>query len=305
MSSPTDTPGAPRLLPFGRLAPREGARDWPEGQTPAHAAGRRPGVMRPNRRAGLGHTPQAVAALVIREMSTTYGRSPLGYLWAILEPVAGVMLLTFIFSLTFFSPPIGTNFALFYASGLLPFFTYSDITTKIAQSLRFSKALLSYPRVTFLDAIIGRLLLNAMTQAMVTFVLFALIIKVYALDVILDIPTMVVSFAMAVSLATGIGMVNCYLFTFYPSWQFAWAVVNRPLVIVSCVLFVYDTVPEPYRDWLWWNPLVHVVGEMRKGVYPTYDGAYVSPAYVFGVSGLLALAGLLLLRRYHRDIANA
>lgn len=306
MPSSTDAPLAPALLPIRSTSGRQnGAQKWPEGQTPAHAARHQPQVLRPQRKPGLGYTPRAVTALLIREMSTTYGRSPIGFAWAILQPVAGIMLLTFIFSLGFRFPPIGTSFALFYASGVLPFFTYLDLNSKIAQSLRFSKALLFYPRVTFLDAIIGRLLLNTLVQAMVSIVIFLLIIQVYRVDLILDIPAMAFSFAMAVCLALGIGLVNCYLFTFYPAWQFAWAVVNRPLMIISCVLFVYDTVPEPYRGWLWWNPLIHVVGQMRKGVYPTYDGAYVSPAYVFGISGVLAAVGLMLLRRYHRDIANA
>ena len=39
---------------------------------------------------------RAIAALVLREMSTTNGRSPGGYLWAILEPAAGIALLTIV-----------------------------------------------------------------------------------------------------------------------------------------------------------------------------------------------------------------
>jgi capsular polysaccharide transport system permease protein len=55
---------------------------------------------------------------------------------------------------------------------------------------------------------------------------------------------------------------------------------------------------------LWFNPLVHVVGQMRRGFYPTYEGAYVSPGYVLGLSAVCLLAGLLLLGRYHRDLVN-
>ena len=56
-------------------------------------------------------------ALIIREMATTYGTSPGGYLWALLEPVAGIALLTFVFTLALDTPPLGQNFAFFYASG--------------------------------------------------------------------------------------------------------------------------------------------------------------------------------------------
>ena len=38
-------------------------------------------------------TARAVTALVIREMTTTYGRSPGGYLWAVAQPVALIVVL--------------------------------------------------------------------------------------------------------------------------------------------------------------------------------------------------------------------
>ena len=46
---------------------------------------------RPNRRfASL----RAIGALILREMATTYGRSPGGYAWALIEPVVGTAVLT-------------------------------------------------------------------------------------------------------------------------------------------------------------------------------------------------------------------
>ena len=35
---------------------------------------------------------RCVIALMLREMATTYGRSPGGYLWVMLEPIAGIAL---------------------------------------------------------------------------------------------------------------------------------------------------------------------------------------------------------------------
>ena len=42
---------------------------------------------------------RTIGALVMREMSSTYGKSTGGYLWVILEPIAGIVLLTVIFSI--------------------------------------------------------------------------------------------------------------------------------------------------------------------------------------------------------------
>lgn len=259
-----------------------------------------PSAQRPRK----GGTLRTIWALMLREMSTTYGRSFLGYLWAILEPVAGIMLLTFIFSFAFRSPAIGTSFPLFYATGMLPFIAYMDTSQKVSVSLRFSKQLLFYPGVTFLDALFARFLLNAITQVMIFLVVFAGIINAFDLDVMLNPVALAWGGAMVFALALGIGTLNCYLLSVYPLWERAWAVLNRPLFIISCIFFLFDTVPQPFQDYLWWNPLIHVVGEFRRGFYPTYDASYVSHIYVFALSGVTFAMGLLLLGRYHRDIAN-
>ena len=249
-------------------------------------------------------TPRTVAALLLREMSTTYGRSALGYFWAILEPVGGIALMTVVFSFALRAPALGTNFPMFFASGMLPFLAYSDCAAKVAQSLQFSRALLHYPGVTFVDTLSGRFLMSFMTSVMVTLFVFTGIIVVFELRLILDIPKIVLGFTMVFALGLGIGTLNCFLLTASPGWARIWAVLTRPLFLVSCIFFVFDTIPQPYRDWLWWNPLVHVVGAVRAGIYATYDAPYVSPIYVFSISLICGAVGLLLLRRYHKDLLN-
>ena len=248
---------------------------------------------------------RTIVALMLREMSSQHGRSALGYLWAILEPVAGIMLMAIIFSLGFRSPPLGTNFALFFATGVLPFMAYQDTSARLTVALRFSKQLLFYPRVTFFDALMARFLVAVITNIMVSAVLLPVMILIYDLDVILHVPTIALAYVMAFALAAGVGTLNCYMASQFPNWERTWAILNRPLFIVSCIIFLFDVVPQPYRDWLWWNPLIHCVGLVREGVYATYSASYASPIYVFAVSAITLLLGLILLSRYHRDIANS
>lgn len=249
-------------------------------------------------------TPRAIVALILREMSTTYGRSPGGYLWAILEPAAGIALLTAIFSAGFRSPPLGTSFALFYASGMLPFLMFTEISNKLGQTIQFSRALLAYPRVTFVDALVARLLLISLTQIMVHFIVVSAILAFLAPSTLMDFGAITVSYLMVIALAAGIGTLNSFLTLAYPLWQTAWAITTRPLFLVSCIFFTFDSVPQPYSDYLWFNPLAHIVGVMRDGYYPFYHPTYVSVAYVMAISALTGLAGLFLLNRYHRDILD-
>lgn len=245
---------------------------------------------------------RSIMALLLREMATSYGRSPGGYLWAVLEPAAGVLLLTFIFSLGFRTPPLGQNFAIFYATGLVPFMAFNDISNKTATCLLYSRQLLAYPGVTYADALLGRFLLNFMTQLLVSCLVLGGILLLYETRTILDLPGIALAYAMMAVLAFGIGTLNCFLFSKFPIWQRAWSILTRPLMIISGVIFLFDIVPAPYSDYLWYNPLIHITGQMRHSFYVSYSGDYINPTFVFSVGLTCCFFGLVFLRRYYRDI---
>ena len=249
-------------------------------------------------------TIRAVLALILREMSTTYGRSPGGYVWAILEPAAGIALLTLIFSAGFRNPPLGTSFALFYAAGMFPFLMYNELSMKLGNTIQFSRVLLTYPRVTFVDALIARLSLGVFTQLMVHFIMIGGIVYFLSSNTALDFLKITLAYLMVIALAAGIGTLNSFLTLAYPLWQTAWAITTRPLFLISGIFFTFETVPKPYSDWLWFNPLVHIIGLMRDGFYPFYHPNYVSVGYVMGIGTVTGLSGLFLLHHYHREILD-
>jgi capsular polysaccharide transport system permease protein len=246
-------------------------------------------------------TPRTIMALILREMTATYGRSPGGYAWAVLEPVAGIAVLTVIFSLALRAPPLGTNFAIFYATGLLPFLMFQSTSTKVAQSLSYSKQLLAYPRVTIIDAILARLILNVMTQLLVSYLVLSGLLLVYDTGTRLVLSSVLLAYAMAILGGACMGILNCFLFSRFSLWKSFWAIINRPLLLVSGVIFLPDMFPRYIRDILLYNPLIHITGEMRSAFYHSYPADYVSPAYVVGVSLVLGVVGLLFLWSYYRD----
>lgn len=245
---------------------------------------------------------RTVTALILREMSATYGRSPGGYLWALAEPILGIALLSAIFSIGFRSPRLGDNFPIFYATGLLPFILFNDLSAKVAQAVNYSKQLLAYPRVTLVDAILARFLLNLLTQLLVSYIVLTGILLTWDTRTTFDVDRILMAYAMAAAMALGIGTFNCFLMSYFPVWQRAYSIITRPLLLISGVVFIYETVPNPYREWLWYNPLMHVTGELRGAFYKSYDATYVSPIYVFSIAIIFGTFGLLFLWRYHRDI---
>lgn len=247
---------------------------------------------------------RTVIALILREMSTRYGRTPGGYLWGLLEPLAAIMILSVAFSLVMRTPRLGTSFILYYATGYLAFNLYQVLSSTISKAINFSKPLLKYPAVTWVDAVIARFLLNSLTSLLITVLLLGGILAVIDSRTVLDLPPIVLALSLAMLLGLGVGVLNCALSGLFPLWEMIWAIITRPLFLASGVLFLYDAMPPLAREILWYNPLIHIVGRMRTGFYSTYTAAYINETYVLVVALVCLVMGLILLGRFHRDILN-
>jgi len=237
---------------------------------------------------------------MVREMITRYGRSPGGYIWAILEPAGMVAVLAIAFSQFIKAPPLGESFILFYATGYIPFHAYAEIASTTSNSVNVNRALMQFPVVTPVDAVIARFLLSFLTVIVVSVLIFGTLIATTDDQIRLQIGTVFTALAVAAVLGCGAGALNAVLFAFLPMWQRIWIVINRPLFIISGVFYTFESLPSNVQSILWWNPIVHIVGAARSGFYPVYRGDYVTLGYplALGVAGFV-IGGALLMR--HRS----
>jgi capsular polysaccharide transport system permease protein len=240
---------------------------------------------------------RVVRALLRREMTTRYGRSAGGYFWAVAEPVGMVCMLALVFSAVTHVPPLGGSFIAFFGVGYIGFTFYRATAETMSSSLTSNWPLLRFPNVNPYDAIIARLILQALTNIAVALVV---IVGAFALTqepVRLDHLQIVAAFGAATLLGSGVGMCNAVLFMISPLWQRVFPILNRPLFLISGVFFLVEDMPTDVQTALAFNPLVHVIGALRHAIYPVYHVRHdilLFPALV----GLgLVLVGLLLMRR--------
>jgi capsular polysaccharide transport system permease protein len=245
---------------------------------------------------------RTITALILREMESTYGRQPGGYIWAVLQPVGMIVLLSMAFSLLVHKPPLGTNFLFFYAISYLPFDIYSTLQGKIGSALSYSRALLFYPRVTWIDTILARFFLNTLTLFTVFFIVTGGLSLMYETRAHISLIPLIQGLSMAAILGLGVGMTNCVLGGLFPVWDTIWAILSRPLFLASGVLFLPEVMPAAVRDALAWNPLIHIIGLVRQGFFPTYENNLVSLTYGYGFGLVLMVFSLIFLRAYYKTI---
>lgn len=245
---------------------------------------------------------RVTAALIVREMSTRYGSKPGGYLWAVFDPVAHVAMMTILFQVFARMPALGLNFPLFFASGYLPFTFYQRMSSFTAATMKANKALLSYPIVSPFDAIVSRFILQLMTDSLVTVLILALIAEFGGVDQSMDYAGMLEAASGAAVLGLGIGTINIVLFSRSSLYEQVFGIVNRPLFMISGVFFLPETLPQPFRDLMLFNPLVHIIMWFRSAIYPEYRADGLDKGYLIEVALVCSVLGLTLLTASMRQI---
>lgn len=235
-------------------------------------------------------------ALIMREMTTRYGRNVGGYVWAVLEPAGSIAMLSLVFQIIARHPALGTNFPLFFATGYMAFHFYLDISRAVSNAVTANRALLTFPRVTTIDTVIARFILQALTSTFVFALIIGGLLVVFDEAIILRFEYIALSMGLAAFFGLAMGLFNCITFAYSPTWQTVFGVLNRPMFLISGVFFLYESLPRFVQEILWWNPLIHVTALMRVGFYPTYEADFASPSYVVMCATVPLLLGILLMR---------
>ncbi|WP_455272857.1 ABC transporter permease [Rhizobium herbae] len=237
---------------------------------------------------------RVTVALIIRETAARYGRKPGGYVWALLDPLAHVAMMTFLFQAIARIPTLGTDFGLFFATGYLPFAAYQGMSSFMAGAVRANKNLFSYPVVAPMDAIVARYILQLLTSALVAIIIFAICTPEPSHLSSMNPGVVVGSFVAATLFGLGVGLINIPMFNNYPLYEQIFTLINRPMLLISGVMFLPDSIPSPFQQVLMWNPLVHVIMWFRTGIYPEYRANGLDLEYVGVCAAITVMVGLFL-----------
>lgn len=235
---------------------------------------------------------RVIVALMLRELRTRFGRTQIGYLWAVLEPVTYIATMTFVFDLFGRPPRIGDSWPVFFATGVLTFLTYRKISSSLSNAFAANQALLVYPIVKPIDTLAARALLELATKLVVVLIVFAGIIVLFGAPLPTRPEHMIVALLLMAVLGFGIGTISAVITRKMPSWPHIDSIIQRPLIFISGVMFVPDSLPNSVREWLEWNPILHGIEWMRYGYYDTYRADTIDIMYLAWWAFGAALVGL-------------
>jgi capsular polysaccharide transport system permease protein len=249
---------------------------------------------------GLSAQGHVIAALILRELHTRYGRDNIGYLWMLLEPG---LLATSVAALHFGQrqhtdmSPIG-----FALCGYCTFIIFRSIITRAEATLESNKPLLFHRTVTILDMVLARVLLEAISTIATLIILWAGACALGLAEPPARLLTLMGAVLFLVWFSAGVGMTICA--GAYMSKAFAKFVhpVMYIIMPISGAFFLLIWIPQPYRDYLAWSPLMQIFEMLHTGQFEAVESPYYDLGYITAWCLGSTLVGLLSLRIVRRHV---
>ncbi|MBA2733529.1 MAG: ABC transporter permease [Acidobacteria bacterium] len=204
--------------------------------------------------------------LTWRDIRVRYKQTLLGAAWAIIQPLATMVIFTLFFGKIAGIPSNGVPYPIFAFAGLLPWTFFSNAVTNSGNSLVGNSNLITkvyFPRMTIPGAAVCAGLVDL---AVAFLVLIGLMIyyKVALTWNILVLPVFVTLIAL---LALGVGMWMSALNVKYRDIRYALPFLIQLLMFLSPIIYPSSIVPEKWRLILALNPLTGIIEGFRASLF--------------------------------------
>ena len=240
-----------------------------------------------------------------RDLSVRYKQSVLGIAWALVRPLAAVVVFTVVFGQVAGLPGIAdVPYAVVVFAGMLPWFLMSSVLSGAAGSVVANASIVTriyFPRLVVPAASS----IVALADALVALALLALMMLAFGVLPGWQIVFLPLFLALAVVAGFGPALYLAPLNVLYRDLHFRVPFLVQLGLYVSPVGFVSGVVPEGWRLVYSLNPAVAVIDGVRWSLF----GAAATPywpgmALGVAVNGLLLWLGLRAFRRAERQFAD-
>lgn len=223
----------------------------------------------------------SVHALFLRELKTRFGEYRLGYLWALLEPVAHMAVMLGILGYLMHRAMPDISYPLFFICGIVPYSLFSNVAIRSLNAMEANQGLFSYRPVHPIDAVLARTSLELLIQ-ITCFAVLLLSLWLLGEPMSFDGTPIALTIWLALAvLSQGIGFIFMVLGSSFKAADKLLPILIRPLYFASGVMFPLHVIPPNYRWLVDWNPLLHAFELMRHALSPTYPLYGVSHAYLW------------------------
>lgn len=238
-------------------------------------------------------------ALFLREAVSRLSAGRAAWLWLLLEPVIHVTYVLVIYTAIRVRSVGGIEAAVWLMVGMLAFFMFRRTAAQVMNGINANRVLFTYRQVKPVDSVLVRAGLEGFLMILISMILFSGA-ALFGFAIIPADPLAVLeAFFGLWMVGLGFGLTTSVAIELVPEIGKLIGFILRPLYMISGVLLPIGSIPQPYRAYLLFNPIVHGLEAVRLGFSPRYHAVEeLNILYLYGFAMVAIFLGLALHNRF-------
>lgn len=245
---------------------------------------------------------RVIGALMIRELTTRFGRENIGFLWMMVEPVLFAVLVGMVWHFMKGPTEHGIGVVAFVVSGYIPLVLFRSGVTRAVGLFTANSSLMYHRQIKIMDFVLVRFLVEFLGHMMAYFFIALVLIAIGLFPVPRSMGFLILGW-MYYSLFT---LSLCFILA--PASEMS-EVLEKFMPVTTYVMIPFSgtfnmaswLTPEA-RDFVLYSPPAHAMEMMRYGVFGYHVRPYFDYFYPVAVSAVLMAFGLLLCRKVRRTL---
>jgi lipopolysaccharide transport system permease protein len=237
-----------------------------------------------------------------RDTKVRYKQTLLGAAWAVIQPLAMMIVFTFFFSKLARISTEGIPAEIFYFTGLSAWIFFSNAATNAANSLLGNTNLITkvyFPKLIIPSAAVGAGLvdLGIASALLIGLLIYYGFVATWSLLLLVPLSILLTLFAL------GVGILFSALNTKYRDVRYALPFILQLWMFISPIIYPSSLVPHEWRWFLVLNPMTGIIEGYRAALFgrPLQWWA-LGYSFVFAV--ILLLVSAYLFRRMEKSFAE-
>lgn len=236
-----------------------------------------------------------VSALIMREMTTRFGRQGLGFAWVIGEPLLFCFGVLILWTATKPAYEHGVRLAPFVMTGYMSIILMRHFLSLLASAIQANLGLMYHREVAPLHLLISRALLELGGASGAFMVVYGVLLALNQVGLPHNYLLLYCGWLLLAWTALGFALLLTGLSMRYELMERLVPVIGYILVPISGAFFMVSWLPAPARELIMFIPFVHGIEMLRSGVFGEFVPTYYNWPYALFTGAIMNIGGLLII----------
>lgn len=245
---------------------------------------------------------RVIHALMIRELTTRFGRENIGFLWIMVEPLLFAGLVGAIWRFTKGPEEHGITVIAFVVTGYIPITLFRHCVSRSVAVFNANGSLLYHRQVKIIDFIVARFLIEVLGGMMAYIFIAAVLIFFNEFPIPSNIGLFIAGWSIYAIFIFSLCLVIAPLSEMSEVLEKFVPVTTYIMLPFSGLFYMASWMNPEMREYILMSPFVNGMEMMRKGIWGDQITAYYNIWNPIGCSIVAAVIGLALCRRVRRTL---